>query len=127
MNCSAQGKGTTESHMKPIQQQEAQDLVTRCATVLQQRFGAKRVIPFGSVVVDGAWHPGSDPALSVEGIVPEQFFRAWAALREILPTGLKVDLVDLEHAGDVIRARILGEKPMSEEPFRALKKLVEDE
>ena len=44
-----------------------------------------------------------------------------------LPTGLKVDLVDLEHAGDVIRARILGEKPMSEEPFRALKKLVEDE
>ena len=87
MNCSAQGKGTTESHMKPIQQQEAQDLVTRCATVLQQRFGAKRVIPFGSVVVDGAWHPGSDLALSVEGIVPEQFFRAWAALREICLLG----------------------------------------
>jgi hypothetical protein len=68
------------SHTMHIQQQEAQDLVTRCATVLQQCFGAKRVIPFGSVVVDGA-----------------------------------------------LRARILGEKPISEEPFRALKELVEDE
>jgi predicted nucleotidyltransferase len=110
-----------------IQQQEAQNLATRCATVLRQRFGAKRVVPFGSVVRDGTWHPGSDLDLAVEGIAPEQFFQAWAALREILPPGLDVDLVDLEHAGDAIRARILGEKPMSEEPFRALKELVEDE
>lgn len=111
----------------PIQQQEAQDLATRCATVLRQRFGARSVIPFGSVVGEGTWHSGSDLDLAVEGIAPEQFFRAWAALRAMLPPGLEVDLVDLAHAGEALRARILGEKPMSSEPFSALKELVEDE
>jgi predicted nucleotidyltransferase len=110
-----------------IQQQEARELAARCATVLQHRFGARRVIPFGSVVEHGTWHPGSDLDLAVEGIAPEQFFRAWAVLREILPPGLDVDLVDLEHAGEALRARILGEKTMSEDPVHALKELVEDE
>jgi predicted nucleotidyltransferase len=113
--------------MTHIQQQEARDLAMRCATILRQRFGAKHVIPFGSVVRDGAWHSGSDLDLAVEGIAPEQFYTAWAAVREILPPGLDVDLVDLAHAGEALRARILGEKPMSEEPLRALKELVEDE
>jgi len=58
--------------------------------------------------------------LAVEGIPPEQFFQALAALRELLPPGLDVDLVDLEQAGEALRARILGEKTMSEEPLRAL-------
>ena len=110
-----------------IQQQEARELATRCATVLQHRFGARRVIPFGSVVEHGTWHPGSDLDLAVEGIAPEQFFRAWAVLREILPPGLDVDLVDLEHAGEALRARILGEKTMSADPVHALKELIEDE
>jgi predicted nucleotidyltransferase len=110
-----------------IQQQEARELATRCVQVLQHRFGARRVIPFGSVVGHGTWHPGSDLDLAVEGIAPEQFLRAWSALRELLPPGLELDLVDLEHASEALRARILGEKTMSEEPLRALKELVEDE
>jgi len=110
-----------------IQQQEARDLAARCATVLQRCFGAKRVIPFGSVVGHGTWHPGSDLDLAVEGIAPEQFFRAWSVLRALLPPGLDVDLVDLEHAGATLRARILGDKTMSEDPVQALKELVEDE
>ena len=92
-----------------IPQQEARELATRCAQVLQHRFGARRVIPFGSVVGHGIWHPGSDIDLAVEGLAPEQFFRAWAALREILPPGLEVDLVDLEHASEALQARILIE------------------
>ena len=110
-----------------IQQHEAQALATRCATVLRRCFGARRVIPFGSVVGVGTWHAGSDLDLAVEGIAPEQFFRAWAALRQLLPPGLEVDLVDLEHAGEALRARILREKPMAEDPLSALKALIEDE
>jgi predicted nucleotidyltransferase len=110
-----------------VQQQEALGFATRCAQILRDRFRARRVIPFGSVVGRGTWHPGSDLDLAVEGIPPEQFFQAWAALRELLPPGLDVDLVDLEHAGEALRARILGEKTMSEDPLRALKELVEDE
>lgn len=58
---------------------------------------------------------------------PLSFLRAWSALRELLPPGLELDLVDLEHASEALRARILGEKTMSEEPLRALKELAEDE
>src|SRR5262245_39339640 len=75
----------------------------------------------------GTWHPGSDLALAVEGMPPEKFFQALAALRELLPPGLDVDLVDLAQAGEALRARILGEKTMAEEPVHALKELVEDE
>ena len=110
-----------------VQQQEALAYTTRCAQILRDRFRARRVIPFGSVVGHGTWHPGSDLDLAVEGIPPEQFFQACATVRELLPPGLDVDLVDLEHAGEALRARILGEKTMSDDPLRALKELVEDE
>jgi predicted nucleotidyltransferase len=110
-----------------IQQQEALELARRCAHILQQRFGARRVIPFGSVVGQGRWHAGSDLDLAVEGLAPEQFFRAWSALRELVPPHMEIDLIDLEQAGEALRARILGEKPMAGNPFRALKELVEDE
>jgi predicted nucleotidyltransferase len=110
-----------------LQQHEARALATHCAHVLQHRFGARRVIPFGSVVGHGTWHPGSDLDLAVEGIAPEQFFQAWATVRALVPPGMEVDLVDLEHASEALRARILGEKTMAEEPMRALKALIEDE
>ena len=111
----------------PLEQQEALALATQCAHLLQERFGAKRVIPFGSVVGHGTWHAGSDLDLAVEGIAPEQFFRAWSALRALLPPGIEIDLVDLAQAGEALRRRILGEKPMSEHPLRTLKELIEDE
>jgi predicted nucleotidyltransferase len=104
------------SDLAEISQQEALELAARCSDLLQERFGAKRVIPFGSVVGHGFWHPGSDLDLAVEGVAPDQFYRAWSMLRELLPPGLHVDLVALEQASDVLRARILGEKPMSEDP-----------
>jgi hypothetical protein len=45
----------------------------------------------------------------------------------LVPPGVEVDLVDLEHASEALRARILREKTMTEDPVRALKALVEDE
>ena len=115
------------SDLAEISQQEALALAARCAELLQERFRAKRVIPFGSVVGHGPWHAGSDLDLAVEGVTPDQFYRAWSMLRELLPTGLNVDLVALEQASEELRARILGEKPMSEDPLVVLKELVEDE
>jgi uncharacterized protein len=106
-----------------IQQQVALAWATRCARILRDRFKARRVIPFGSVMGHGTSHSGSDMDLAVEGIPPEQFFQAWAALCELLASGLDVDLVVLEHAGEALRARILGEKTRSQDPLRALKEL----
>src|SRR5437867_2274422 len=41
-----------------VQQQAALALATRCARILRDRFKARRVIPFGSVVGHGTWHAG---------------------------------------------------------------------
>lgn len=98
-----------------------------CCRLLKERFGARRVIVFGSLAGQGKWHERSDIDLAVEGMAAEQFFRAWASLWEILPPGVDVDLVPLEDVSPELRARILGEEAMPEDPLLALKGLVEDE
>jgi predicted nucleotidyltransferase len=102
-------------------------LIERCTELLKTRFGAQRVIPFGSLVSRGVQHPGSDLDLAVEGLAPERFFRAWSSLREVLPYGFTVDLVPLEDVYPEMRARILEEEDMPDDPILVLKGLVDDE
>ena len=98
-----------------------------CGTLLRERFGARRVILFGSLVGQGPWHGASDIDLAVEGLPPEQFFAAYTACRDLLPADIELDLVPLESAYPEMRARILGEVAMPEGPLLALRALVEDE
>jgi hypothetical protein len=63
----------------------------------------------------------------VEGLAPESFFRAWAELDQLLPPGVRLDLVSLEDVSPELRARILEEVKMPDDPVLALKSLVEDE
>lgn len=111
----------------PASRAEALLAAQRCIVLLKERFGATRVIPFGSVVGQAPWHAGSDLDLAAEGIAPDKFFRARAALDELAPRGLQVDLVPLESVYPELRARILGEVEMPDEPVLALKGLVNDE
>jgi len=101
-----------------------------CMTLLKRQFGARRVILFGSLAGQGPWHDASDIDLAVEGLPPEEFFRAYSACRDLLlpqGLGLDLDLVPLEDAYPGMRARILGEVKMSDDPVQALKSLIEDE
>jgi predicted nucleotidyltransferase len=98
-----------------------------CAELLKTRFGAKRVIIFGSLVGHGPWHDRSDIDLAVEGLAPADYFRALSACYELLPRGMELDLVPMEDAYPEMRARILGEVEMPKEPIPALKGLIEDE
>lgn len=98
-----------------------------CAERLRARFGARRVIIFGSAMGNTPWHSRSDIDLAVEGLAPELFWRAWADLEDLLPPGLSVDLIPLETAGPALRARILGEEPMPADPVERLKGLTADE
>ena len=68
--------------------------VARDATrILKSRFGATRVLVFGSLA-HGAWFtPRSDVDLYAEGIPVEAFFRAEAAIEKI-ESNIKVDLLD---------------------------------
>ncbi|MFQ6057988.1 MAG: hypothetical protein ACE5MB_03785 [Anaerolineae bacterium] len=106
---------------------EALAAAKACADLLRTRFGARRVIIFGSLVGEGPWHDRSDIDLAVEGLAGEDFFAAYSACCALLPPGLGLDLVPLEDAYPEMRARVLGEVEMPEDPISALKGLIEDE
>lgn len=71
----------------------AWEVARKAATILKERFGATRVLVFGSLA-HGAWFtPRSDIDLLADGIPAEKFFHAEADV-EAVATGYKVDLVD---------------------------------
>ena len=106
---------------------EALAAAQACIELLKSRFGAKRVILFGSLAGQSPWHDRSDIDLAVEGLADEDFFAAYSACCNLLPPGLVLDLVPLEDAYPEMRARILEEMEMPKEPISALKGLIEDE
>jgi predicted nucleotidyltransferase len=107
--------------------QEALAIAATCAQVLKTRYGAKRVIPFGSVLEATAWHARSDLDLAVDGLSSEALWQAEKDLEALVPPWLEVDLIALEHAFPEVRSRILGERTMPESPYLALKIRLDDE
>ncbi len=107
--------------------EQALEAAEACIRLLKERFGARRVILFGSIVGQGPWHGRSDIDLAVEGLASTEFFPAYSACRDLLPQGLELDLVPLEDAYPEMRARILGEVEMPDDPMLALQGLIEDE
>lgn len=101
--------------------QEALSIAEHCAEVLQKQFGAKQVIPFGSLVGDSPWHEASDLDLAIEGLSRETCWEAEATLETIMPPWLSVHLVLLESTPAEIRKHILEGSPMAENPRAALK------
>ena len=98
-----------------------------CQQLLQEEFGATRVILFGSLAGLAPWHDRSDIDIAVEGLVGEDFFRAYSACCDLLPPGLALDLVPLERVYPEMRSRILQEVEMPSDPILSLKSLIEDE
>jgi predicted nucleotidyltransferase len=90
----------------------ARETARIAASILRDRFGAKRVIVFGSVVRPECFTPWSDIDLAAWGIPADQFFRAVGALSG-LSEEFKVDLVDPEGCRPTLREEIdrEGEEP----------------
>jgi predicted nucleotidyltransferase len=107
--------------------QETLALVAKCTRLLKSRYGAERVIPFGSALGEGVWHERSDLDLAVEGMSAEALWQAEKELESIIPSWLEVDLVPLEQVYPEVRSRILGERSMPEDPYLALRTRLEDE
>lgn len=81
-------------------------LTRRAADVLKTRFGARRVILFGSLALGAGFSPHSDVDLAVEGLTGDDYWDAWRAVEDII-TDWPVDLVDIEAAGESLRQAIL--------------------
>jgi predicted nucleotidyltransferase len=78
------------------------------AAMLKQKYGATRVILFGSLAHRDWYHPRSDVDLAVEGIAPEVFYRAWTAIEHVIKDR-PVDLVDVTAASPSVRRTLLDE------------------
>ncbi len=108
--------------------ERALQLAQQCAAMLRERFGARRVIIFGSLVDPAMWHERSDVDLAVEGLSAEQFWKAYGACHDLLASNqFGFDLVELESAPARLRVRILGEIEMPDDPRLRVRGLIEDE
>jgi predicted nucleotidyltransferase len=94
--------------LTPVEQHERERLLGRireAATVLKSRFGARRVVLFGSLA-HAAWStPDSDVDLAVEGLAGKVYWQAWREI-EAMIGDRPVDLIEVEMAGESLRQAI---------------------
>lgn len=94
--------------LTPAQKEERERLLERVrqvAAAIKDRFGARRVILFGSLAHAGWFAPDSDVDLAVEGLTAENYWNAWGVAEEII--GDKpVDLIEVERATESLRRAI---------------------
>jgi predicted nucleotidyltransferase len=74
-------------------------LVREAADILKTRFGARRVILFGSLLRTAWFSTHSDVDLAVEGLTGDSYWEAWRVVEGII-TDRPVDLIDMETAGE---------------------------
>lgn len=79
--------------------------VRSAAAILRTRYGAKRVILFGSLAHEAWYAADSDVDLAVEGLADDAIWRAWRAVEEIIGDR-PVDLVEVETARESLRSAI---------------------
>ncbi len=79
--------------------------VREVAAVLRARFGARRVVLFGSLAHAAWFAQDSDIDLAVEGVAAGQYWEAWRVAEAIIPDR-PVDLVDMETVGKGLRRAI---------------------
>lgn len=80
--------------------ERAWEIARSAAEFLKMRFGAKRVVIFGSLAQKTLFTPWSDIDLAVWGISPEDYYSAAGAAMDIgLEYGIRVDVVDPEDCG----------------------------
>ena len=79
--------------------------VRETAAVLKTRFGARRVVLFGSLVHGGWFGPHSDVDLAIEGLTAKAFWDAWRTAEEAIGERA-VDLVEIENAREPVRRAI---------------------
>lgn len=88
--------------------EELRAAARRCAEILRNVFGARRVYLFGSLSGRSAvpFGPHSDVDIAVEGLPPKEYWHALAAIEQEFPAGTRVDLLRLEDARPPLREKI---------------------
>lgn len=88
--------------------EQAWEVARKAAHLLRERFGARRVVVFGSLAHRAWFTPWSDIDLAAWGISADQFYRAVAAVTGISPD-FEVNLLDPEGCRPTVRQTIRSE------------------
>jgi len=81
------------------------ELAKKASLLLRQRYGAKRVVVFGSLASTKAFSDWSDIDLAAWGIAPDKFFSAVAAVTGLSPH-FRIDLVEPDTCREAMRDSI---------------------
>ncbi len=88
----------------------AWSVAREAAELLRSRYGARRVLAFGSLVTPDRFTPWSDIDLAVEGVAPASFYDAAGAAADFgCSAGLKIDVVDLDTCPAELGRRVKAE------------------
>ncbi|MEW8959692.1 MAG: nucleotidyltransferase domain-containing protein [Moorella sp. (in: firmicutes)] len=87
---------------------EAWQVATKLAAILKERYGAQKVVAFGSLVDRSRFTRWSDIDLAAWGIPDDRFYAAVGAVTG-LSEKFKVDLVDPEDCRESLRRAIESE------------------
>ncbi len=73
------------------------DKAREAASLLKTRFGAKRVVLFGSLAHQAWFSPDTDMDLAVEGLQGNDYWDAWREVEDIVEDR-SIDLIEIETA-----------------------------
>jgi len=97
-----------EGSLTPRDRRSRDKLLARiqeAARALKSRFGARRVVLFGSLASVEWFSSDSDVDLAVEGLEASDYWKAWRLTEDIIGDRL-VDLIELETAGDSLKKTV---------------------
>jgi predicted nucleotidyltransferase len=98
-----------ESSLSKVRWSNAWARLPELLAVLQEQFGATRVVVFGSLASKDQFTHWSDIDLAVWGISPERFFEAVYALNDCSPD-IKVDLIDPERCESIVLKQLIEDE-----------------
>lgn len=87
---------------------EARDAAEHASRILIDEFGAERVYLFGSLLTKEDFSICSDIDIAVEGLKVELYFKALSRVWNVLPNGIKLDLVPMEDTDEYLKSKILA-------------------
>jgi len=80
-------------------------LIREAANMLKTRFGAKRVILFGSMAQPLFFRLDSDVDIAIEGITVDDYWEAWREVEKIIEDK-SIDFIDVADAKDSVKKAI---------------------
>ena len=90
----ARQRSAQDQHYATQRQEHAWKSARQAAGLLKEKFGATRVMVFGSLVHEGCFTRWSDVDIAAWGIRPEDTFRAIGAVMDV-DADIEINLVDV--------------------------------